>query len=708
MRLAGMKKNSTSPAVRLGPHLVPFEQALQFAIDRDEAGARSEAVAVLRALLEANPHDPRVHLNLGITLNALGQRRDAIASLRRALKLRPDYPDAHSSLGIALAGEGELAAAEACYRRALKIDPGFAQARNNLGLALHYQGKLEEAEAEFRRVLERLPNSAEAHTNLGNTLHHLGRHAEASASHRRALELRQDFPEALNNLGSSLTALGETDEAIACLRRAVEILPAYAEAHNNLGAALQAGGHFIEAAASFHRALEAQPHFAGALSNLGSMLLAQGDTGEAIACWRKALQIDASCAATHSNLLLALQYRTDNTPQEALDEARRFARRFEAPLRPTWPRHARRAWTGRRLRVGYVSGDFREHSVAGFIEPVLASHDQRAFEVFCYATVTTEDAMTARLRAHPAQWRNLSGVSDAEAARAIMDERIDILVDLSGHTAHNRLLLFARKPAPVQASWLGYLGTTGLEAMDYRICDNYTDPPGASEAVHTEKLARMPDSLWCHAPYPDLPPPSGLPLLRNGFATFGSFNGMAKLNDRVIGLWARILTAVPGSRLVIAGVPAGVGENLRARLAVRGAENIELLPRLPYRAYLESIREVDVALDPFPYNGGTTSLDVLVMGVPLVTLAGDRSVGRGGVSILSNLGLAELVAATEDAYADIAHRLVAEPDALAALRASLRARMQSSPLMDGTRFTRNLEQLYLAMWRQWCRGGSLG
>ncbi len=412
----------------------------------------------------------------------------------------------------------------------------------------------------------------------------------------------------------------------------------------------------------------------------------------------------------HQNLLLVLNYSEDHTAQQVYEEHLRFARLHEEPLRSTIEPHGNDRAPGRRLRVGYVSPDFRAHSVAFFIEPVLEHHDRDRFEVFCYYNNTLADAVTERLRRHADGWRIIAGKSDAEVARQIRADRIDILVDLAGHTAMSRALVLARKPAPVQVTWLGYPNTTGLSAVDYRITDEFADPPGTSEHLHAERLVRLPGSFSCYRPPDDAPDVAGLPAGMTGCITFGSFNAPAKISARSIGLFAEVLRAVPGSRLMLknnALHEAATRETMiQAFLRVGVApDRLMLLGRDPSHGHhLAHYNDVDIALDTVPYNGATTTCDALWMGVPVVTLAGTTHVGRVGVSLMSNLGLTDLIAHTPLEYSAIAARLAEDLQALAALRAGLRPRMSTSVLTDARRFTGHLEQAYRKMWEKYVEG----
>lgn len=390
---------------------------------------------------------------------------------------------------------------------------------------------------------------------------------------------------------------------------------------------------------------------------------------------------------------------------------RDFARRWEAPLAKLIQPHSNDRSPDRRLRIGYVSSDFRQHSVGYFIEPVLAHHDHGRFEIFCYSDHFQEDEVTERLKSHADHWRRLVGLSDEQAANQIRADQIDILIDLVGHMGGNRLLVFARKPAPIQVTWLGYPNTTGLSAMDYRLTDGFADPPGTTEHLHSEKLIRLPECFSCYRPLSDAPEISELPAREKRYVTFGSFNNQAKITPEVIAVWARILQSILGSHLTLKNPALGdettqqMVQNSFAELGIT-PERLELLGHDPsQRLHLERYRSIDIGLDPFPYNGATTTCEALWMGVPVVTLAGKTHAGRVGVSQLSNLGLTELIGHTPEEYVAVAMRLSADLERLSALRTELRSRMAGSPLMDGPRFTKNLEEACLTMWKEWCIKG---
>jgi protein O-GlcNAc transferase len=675
-----------------------------------QLGRHDKAVALIAAAIARNANEPFFHCNLGLALQAQGQLEEAVASYGRALSLAPDLADAHFNLGNALQEQARLAEAVAAYRRALAVKPDHAAAHSNLGVAFLAQGKLDEALASLDRALSLKPDYADAYANRGNALQRQGRVEEAVAAYLQALSLRPDYAEAHYNLGNAMQALGKRDEAVVAYGRALSLRPDYAEAHYNLGLVLQEQGRLDEAAASYGSALAVDPDYAEAHGNLGTVLHEQGKPDEALACYERALAAKPDYVTALSALLLCLIYRSDVSAEKILAAHRRFEAQHARALYPASLSHDNDRAPQRRLRIGYVSPDFRAHSVTWFLEPVLRAHDRNSVELFCYAEVKRPDGVTEILRPLADHWRVTVGLSDAALAAQIRADGIDILVDLAGHTANNRLLVFARKPAPVQVSWLGYPATTGLAAIDYRLVDAVTDPPGTEEAQASETLVRLEHGFLCYGPALTLPEPAAPPCLAGDAVTFGSFNNPAKLSEATLDCWASLLRRVPGSRLLLKGRAFG-DDATRAlylgRLAERGvaAERIELVSWLPNAAaHLALYDRVDIALDPFPYNGTTTTCEALWMGVPVVGLRGDRHAGRVGASLLGQVGLDSLVAETAEDYIAIAAGLAAAPQHLASLRASLRPRMLSASLCDARGFTAGLEAAYRTMWRRWCEG----
>jgi predicted O-linked N-acetylglucosamine transferase (SPINDLY family) len=602
---------------------------------------------------------------------------------------------------------GRLQAAEQIYRQILAVEPNQADAWHLLGVVSAQLGQHQAGIEHIRQALALRPNWAEAQNNLGNALRERGQLAEAVVCCQRAVQLKPDFVEAHNSLGVAFAKQGKPDEAAARFQQALELDPRFAKAHCNLGNVFRDQGKLDEAVACFRQALELQPDFAEADYNLGNAFKDQGQPDEAVACYRRVLELRPDFAAAHSNLLYTLNFCALGPGCDArtiYEEHRRWDQEHAQPLANFIAPHANDRSPDRRLRIGYVSPNFRSHPVGIFLLPLLESHDHRDFEVYCYADVVRPDAMTAGLRGCADVWRDIVGLADDHVAHLVRQDRIDILVDLTLHMDHNRLLVFARKPAPVQVTYLAYCGTTGLGAMDYRLTDPFLDPPGEDRQIYSEESICLPESYWCYRPPIETPPGNALPALEAGHISFGSLNNFCKVTAAVLVTWSRILLAVPGSCLLLHAHSGGHRNRVRSFFVDQGiaSERLTFAGFLPTAEYFALYRQIDVALDPFPYGGGTTTCDALWMGVPLVSLAGATAVGRSGLSILSNLGLGELVAHDSEEYVRIAVELSSDLPRLSELRATLRQRMQRSALMDAPRFARNIEAAYRTMWQRWC------
>jgi protein O-GlcNAc transferase len=669
-----------------------------------QAGKHEIAVELIHKAISANPSSPIYCNNLGIALNEQGKLDEAIASFLQALSFKPDFAEAHYNLGLVQQKQGKLDEAIASHRKALSYKPDFAEAHNNLGVALKAQEKLDEAIASFLQALSFKPEFAEAHNNLGIALRAQENLDESIASFLQALSFKPDYAEAHYNLGNALRDQGKLDETVTSYHKALSFKPNFVEAHYNLGNALLKQGKLDEAVASHRKALSFKPDFAEAHNNLGVALQDQGKLDEAVASYRQAISFKPDYAGAYSNLLFAMQFYPMESPAKLMAACGQFAAQFEAPLRAKWQRHRNIREPGLRLKVGYVSPDFRRHAVAYFIEPVLANHDKDRIEIFCYYNHAQHDEFTDRMAGYADRWRPCKRMTDEQLAERIRSDGIDILVDLAGHTAHNRMLTFARKPAPIQITYLGYRGTSGLAAMDYFLTDAYADPEG-SEAFYTEKLLRLPDSLWCHRPGKDMPEILALPAQQNGYITFGSFNNFNKIDRPCIELWTQLLRAVPDSRLLMVAVPEGESrQQLTEQFAALGvpAERLEIRGKLPASEFHRMLQRVDLTLDPVTVNGATTTCESLWLGVPVISLVGARPVARAGLSILSAAGMQDFAAATPEEYIRIAVNLAENLPRLAELRTGLRAQVARSPLMDDAKFTRNLEKIYREVWTEWC------
>jgi len=633
------------------------------------------------------------------SLHAQGRFAEAEASFRKLLQDDPGAADAIAGLADVLGDAGRHAEAEPLYRSLLARGSADAACFYNFGNTLRLQRRPEEALALYLEAARLDPGLALAHYNAANLLKETGRLAEAEAAYRRALEADPGFVEAHNNLGATLADLGRLADAAASYREAVRLRPTHALAYNNLGNVLRETGAHEEAEPLYRRTIELRPGLAEGWNHLGNSLLDLGRLEEAERAYRHALEISPDLARAHSNLLLLLNYRPDIGPASLRAEAERFGLAV-GHARATPGQGGRRRADGR-LRVGYVSGDFRVHSVAFFFAPALDHHDRSRYEITCYQCSPRSDAMTAALRRRADRWREAWRLDDEALAGAIRDDGIDILVDLSGHTSDNRLPVFARRVAPVQVTWLGYPGTTGVPAMDFRITDALVDPAPRADAAHTERLARLSRAMWCFRPDPQMPGVGPLPSAGRA-PTFGSFNYLPKLNQAVLAAWARILAAVPGSRLLVTRVPGSASaRRILDAFAAHGidAGRLELHGILDRRDLAQVFGRVDVALDPFPYAGTTTTCEVLWMGVPVVTLAGATTAARSGVSLLSAVGLEACIAADLDAYVKTAVQFGGDRDRLAETRSTLRERFAASPLRDEAGFARALESAYEEMWR---------
>ena len=469
----------------------------------------------------------------------------------------------------------------------------------------------------------------------------------------------------------------------------MQLNPNFVEAYNNLGVDFKERGDLQEALLHFQKVLQLNPAFVEAYNNIGSILGDQGKLADAESYYRRALQMKPDFATCYSNLLLSMNYSPHHDNRNVYLEHLNFARQFAEPLLSDMPPHANEQIPDRRIKIGYVSPDFRRHSVNYFIEPVLSAHTREQFEVFCYSDVVSPDEVSQRIQTYPVQWRDIVGMTDAQAAALVRSDRIDILVDLAGHTGYNRMLLFARKPAPVQVSWLGYPNTTGLSTMDYRIVDGYTDPPGLTDQFYTEKLTRMPESFLCYQPEQDSPETGTLPSLQANHITFGSFNIISKVTPEAVAIWARILKEVPDSTLLLKAkslFDKGTREYLGDLFHQHGITADRIIFKFhtaSYKEHLAMYHDIDIALDTFPYNGTTTTCEALWMGVPVVTLAGDRHASRVGMSLLTNVGLPELVAQTEDEYIEKSqYNWRQTRERLRFLRERLRDMMRHSPVCD--------------------------
>ncbi|BCZ79375.1 hypothetical protein PTKU64_30500 [Paraburkholderia terrae] len=641
-----------------------------------------------------------------------GRASEAAALYKQILQQDATHADALHFLGVLACDVGNLPAGIDLIEKSIQLHPN-AIYLNNLGNMRDRAQDRQGAIAAYRAALSLAPAYAEAHSNLGHVLREVGDTKAAVDCCAQAVRLKPELAQAWVNLGNAQADLGCDDEALDSYIKALALNPNDANAHNNVGNVLERYGRAASAEEAYRRAVVLEPARASLRNNLGNVLRDQGLLDQATECYRQAITLEPAFAQAHSNLLLLLNTRPDVSPREQFDEAHAFGERQSARAQ-RFVHKAHRGNPGQRLRVGFMSGDLSSHPVGFFLESVLGHLDRSRIELVAYATRTREDAVAHRLMPHFSAWRDVSRLDDEACAQRVHDDAIDILVDLSGHTNHNRLPVFAWKPAAVQATWLGYFATTGLASIDYVIADRHVLPLDESSQF-VEAPWHLPDSYLCFTPPPFAIDVGPLPAREQGALTFGCFNHLVKLNDTVVALWSRVLDAVPGSRLLLKtrqlDDPA-VRRATRERFAARGIDGARLMleEQSPRAELLAAYRRVDIALDPFPYAGGTTSVEALWMGVPILTRRGDRFLSHVGESILNTIGLPEWIAADDDDYLAKALHFSAQRNELATLRSALRERLLASPLCDAPRFARHLEDAFHGMWarRAACRHANAG
>ncbi len=602
-----------------------------------------------------------------------GRLHEAELLYRQVLTRQPDHAGGLHYLGLVALQTRRFEAAVGLISRSLRIDPPDPVACFNLGEALFNLRCLPESISAYERAVALRPDYAKAHESLGHARLMTAQYQPAIASYERAIALQPDLFAAWNNACAAWKHLGELDRALAAGQRAVALQPDSHEAHNNLANALKETGQLEQAIGHFERATALAP----------------------------------DNPVIHSNLILTLHYHPHTTALMIEAEHQRWNARHADGLRSSRRPHANDPDPARRLKVGYVSPDFRTHAISAFFLPLLEAHDWAKVKVHCFASVSRPDAVTKRIQQRAGVWHDVHGLSDAAVAERIRAAEIDILVDLSMHTAHNRLPVFARRPAPVQVAWLAYAGTSGLKEMDYRLTDAWMEPPDRDAERSAEERVRLPDSWCCYHPLDQKRPVGGLPALRPGAGvTFGSLNNFSKVSDEVLGCWAGVLRAVPGSRLLL---NCPLGERRQHVLALLGrgdieAGRVEFVARMSRDEYFHAYQQIDLALDPFPFSGMTTTCDALWMGVPVLTRYGEQPASRASLSLLTCVGLPELAVPSEELLVKAAVNLADDLPRLAQLRSGLRARMKASPLMDAPCFARNVEAAYRVIWRRWCEG----
>jgi predicted O-linked N-acetylglucosamine transferase (SPINDLY family) len=672
---------------------------------RYQTGKPDEGISLIRRALAFQPDLTEAHYNLGNIYRELGRRDEAVASYRTVLSAEPDNPGALGNLALLLKELGRHREAEPLLRRLVRIAPDYAAGHTGLGAVLLETDRPIEALTHLRHAVALAPTDAEAHYNLGRAHLATGSTGEAEQSLRAALRINPHDADAYNDLGQTLLAQYRYTDAVGVYEELVRYSPDNGEYRKSLGNALHSAGRLGAAIATYRDALERRPADTQTRTILSNVLLEQGRVEEAVAAYREVLALDPHVALAHSNLLFALCFLEGADPQEVFAEHRRFDAIYGLPLTRAAPASRNNRDPERRLRIGYLSPDFRYHPGGHFLLPPVEHRDRDRFELYLYSTTRHADGFTERFQKATDHWRQVGALSDEGLERTIREDGIDILFECAGHMAGRRLLVCARRPAPIQISFPLYPNTTGLSAINYRIMDSHFAPPG-SDAYHSETLIRLPDAHVCYEPSDrEVEPSARPPSDTSGHVTFGCFNNVAKVGPRTIALWARLLRAVPGSRLVLKWLGLNDTEESWFVAAFRqhgiAPDQLVLSGRAPspYTPYLD----IDIALDPLHANGGTTTCDALWMGVPVISCPGPIPFSRVGLCHLTNAGLPELLAKDEDDYLAIAVGLASDRERLRRVRQGLKERFARSPLMDGPRYTCHLESEMRRVWKEWCQ-----
>lgn len=681
-------------------------QEFEHALALWQEGRYNHAKLTLEQILIIKPEHPEANNLLGAIYFEDDDSKKAHISFTQAIRLKQEWAAPYNNLGNIYRNDQQYEEAEFYYRQALDKDPTYVEALTNLGAVLDIRGESLAAEVFCRKAIECAPNFGGAHCNLGNALLSLHRGGEAVAAYREALRLQPGIPEALVNLALILEDNSYLLDTIKHYENLIARQPRNYLPHLRIAQALQALRCWDEARSFLKRTITLKPEDFEALFLLAVNYINIGDVNSSINCLRRILLFTRNNAAQVLSIFNSM-YLADYSGEYLCSEYRNWAESYinrkETPAPPIL-----RKETSRRLRIGYVSRDFAKHSVAYFIEPILQHHERTLFEVFCYSTLIKPDTYTDRFISLADNWRDISTLSEDKVVNLIKHDEIDLLIDLSGHTTGNRLGVFARKPAPVQVTYLGHPSTTGLTAIDYRIGDAITDPIESTANHYVERIWHLPGCFLTYNPPSVAPTVVSPPVLEKGHITFGSCNNIAKLNNSVISTWAEILKLVPSSRLLLKGF-AFASARGRERITDLFRQSgiaparIELVDwRADLQSHLDLYSEIDISLDPFPYNGTTTSCEAMWMGVPVICLEGERHSARVGASLLTSLGMESFIAKDIQSYVQIAGTLASDIDRLVALRSTFRAIMEKSSLLDHAGFTSRLEQAYRDMWRIYC------
>ncbi|KAE8681865.1 putative UDP-N-acetylglucosamine--peptide N-acetylglucosaminyltransferase SPINDLY [Hibiscus syriacus] len=683
----------------------------------------ADALSLYNRVLEKDSGCVEAYIGKGICLQMQNMGRAAFESFTEAIKLDPQNACALTHCGILYNYEGRLVEAAESYQKALSADPSYKPAAEclaivltDLGTSLKLAGNTQEGIQKYYEALKIDPHYAHYHSFIQPAYYNLGDINQGVAYYKKALSYNWHYADAMYNLGVAYGEMLKFNMVfITCynifLQLALSIKPNFSQSLNNLGVVYTVQGKMDAAASMIEKAIIACPTYAEAYNNLGVLYRDAGNISMAITAYEQCLKIDPDSRNAGQNRLLAMNYINEGD-DKLFDAHRDWGRRFMR-LYPQYNSWDKPKDPERPLVIGYISSDYFTHSVSYFIEGPLIYHDYGNYQVVVYSAVVKADAKTIRFRERVMKkgglWRDIYGVDEKKVASMVREDKIDILVELTGHTANNKLGTMACRPAPVQVTWIGYPNTTGLPTIDYRITDSFADPPDTKQK-HVEELVRLPECFLCYTPSLEAGRVSPTPALANGFITFGSFNNLAKITPKVLRVWARILCAVPNSRLVVKCKPFccdSVRQKFLTTLEQLGLESlrVDLLPLiLLNHDHMQAYSLMDISLDTFPYAGMATTCEFLYMGVPCVTMAGSVHAHNVGVSILSKVGLQHLIAKNEDEYVQLALQLASDVTALQDLRMSLRDLMSKSPICDGQNFISGLEATYRNMWCRYCKG----
>ena len=681
---------------------------IERALALQKSGQLIEAEKIYRKVLETEPENPDAWHLLGMALYSQSQFVSAIECLQCALTLTPNHPSVMANLGAVYRAAGDLDEAERVLERSIAFQPESFQSRTNLGSVYMELGKLGASEHQLKSALTLNPEATQARMNLANLWQKQHRNEEAEATYRALLQLQPNNPLLFNNLGESLRQQGRMDEAIVAMRRAVDLDPNAVEPRLHLAKYLGVSSCRDEAKSQLDHLIKKNPEMSKPFEQLGRLLLDVGQLDRAESCFRSAIKKDPAAHSPHGALLYVLSAKAFMDQQSLFEAHKNWGdthgrlNRFRTDEQ--WLENRDRNQT-RKLRIGYVSPDLRNHVIAYYFRPVLEQHNRDEFEIFCYGEIFSPDHVTDELKELSDHWRFTNGLSDRQVVKQIVDDEIDILVDLAGHTGGNRLRVFAFKPAPIQVTWLGYPNTTGLEAIDYRLtCE--TQNPRDEPSYHTEQLFYMPNGSYCFVEREKAPDVFELPAKDNSFVTFGALHRPEKVSEAALDLWAEVLVSCPESRLFVFHTKYNEtsSETVIGGLNDRGVDRarIEVGNKIIGDHYLEAYRKIDIALDVVPWAGGTTTLEALWMGVPVIASFGDRRSARGTATVMNNVGQPSLVAKSSNEYCEIARSLANDLPRLEQLRKSLRQSVKAT-VLNHSRFTKELETCYRQMWHSWCQ-----